>query len=184
MAVGVVEGTRRRSWRLSSAAGPRMTRRWGLTLVAGGVLAIAGCGNDDGAEPTPEVADPTPDPTASPVPSAALSDVIWSTGLSESGEPDSAVTTFWREESVIHAAVEATNLEAGEELTAIWTINGAQIEGTVSTVEIEEAIDVGWVSFALTWEGVGLWPVGTLGITITASNGTTTSSSISIVSTK
>ena len=72
---------------------------------------------------------------------------------------------------------------AGERLTATWSLDGVAIDGINATVTIDEASGQGWVSFSLMWEGEALWPVGVLGVTISAESGATASGEIQIEST-
>ncbi|HYI24104.1 MAG TPA: hypothetical protein VD767_01735 [Thermomicrobiales bacterium] len=146
-------------------------------------VVLAGCGSTKDPEPTP-TPEPTsiPEPTATAVPEAALGDVAWSTAITSSGAPDDELDTFFREEDVIYASVEATNLKAGDSLAATWSINGMPIDGASSTVTIESDTPSGWASFSLTWNGAALWPTGTLEVMIASSTGLTATGSIPIVS--
>lgn len=162
-------------------------RRWAnlpgfLALIIAASLLTA-CGGGDGPEstPAPEATD-VPEPTATLAPDASLGEVTWSTALGDDGAPEGELESFSREAEVIHASVEVANLAGGETLTATWTINGTEIEGMTSTVTIDQATASGWASFSLTWNGAALWPTGTLGVIITASNGMSASGEIQIVS--
>jgi hypothetical protein len=84
---------------------------------------------------------------------------------------------------MIHAIVEVESVPAGEQLTATWSIDGTPVDAIATTATIDTATASGTVSFALAWEGEAFWPVGTLGVTITASSGATTAGEIQIVST-
>lgn len=65
-------------------------------------------------------------------------------------------------------------------MTATWTINDQSLEAFTSTVTIEQEDADGWVEFHLSWQGETYWPAGTLAITILASTGQETRSSIGI----
>lgn len=162
-------------------------RRWASVpgflalIIVASLMAACGDGDGPGSTPTPEQS-ANPEPTATMAPEAALGDVIWSTALGDDGAPDGTLESFSREDQVIHASVEVANLAGGETLTATWTINGTEIEGMESTVSIDQATTSGWATFSLTWNGAALWPTGTLGVRITASNGASASSEIQIVS--
>jgi hypothetical protein len=108
--------------------------------------------------------------------------VAWATGLDANGAPADEIDEFPRDGERIHAAVDVTGLSRGVSFEASWTINGMPVEGIGQTVVIDEPAPAGWVSFSLVWEGEVLWPVGTLGVTITASSGEATSGEIRIVS--
>ncbi len=153
-------------------------------MVALVPLLLAGCGGgEDDATPTPTAeATVAPESTATMVPETGLGDVTWSTGLTGAGAPDGDLDTFSRENEVIHASVEATNLQAGETLTASWSINGTPVEGLDTGVTIDANTTSGWVSFLLTWNGAALWPTGTLEVMITTSTGISATGSIQIVS--
>ena len=163
----------------------RITRRGSLALLAGAGLLLVGCAEDDdpGQTPAPDLpVSPTVEATPTLPPEASLGPVIWSTSLSEEGEPDVVVETLTRDAPVIYASVEGTNLDQGETVTATWTLDGQPIEGIDSAVTIEEDAERGWVTFSLPWEGEAMWPVGQLGVTITASTGATSTGQIQIVS--
>lgn len=150
-----------------------------LALLSG---LLIGCSVGGGSSSSP---DATPQPTVAPTPTpvAQLGSVIWTTGLAPNGEPVEDLDAFSREALAIHAAVPVETVRAGETLTATWALDGVPIDAIDSTVTIDEASDMGWVSFSLAWEGETLWPVGLLEVAITASSGATTTGEIQIEST-
>jgi hypothetical protein len=150
-----------------------------VTLVA--VLVLAGC---SGSEETPTTPPATPIPTIapSPTPPLSLGAVAWATELGSDGAPVASIDAFPRDAPEIFALVNAEGIPAGEVLTAAWTIDEVPIDAVTAAVTIDGATS-GWVSFSLTWTGEALWPVGTLGITITASSGETATGTVRIEST-
>ena len=153
-------------------------------MLAGVGLLFAGCTDDDQRQtPLPDsTLPPTMEATPTLPPQAGLGPVTWSTSVTGQGEPEAVVETLPRDAPVIYAAVEGTNLDQGETVNATWSLDGQPIEGIDDTVTIEEDAERGWVTFSLTWEGEALWPVGQLGVTITASTGAMTTGQIQIVS--
>lgn len=159
-------------------------RRLAILAVLGlfGSLLI-GCSMGDGTS------DPDPAPTSAatvastPAPVVQLGAVVWSTGLAENGEPAADLDALPRDAPVIYAVAPVQSVVAGEKVTANWSLDGVPIDALATTVTLDEATDSGWVSFALTWEGETFWPVGSLEVSLSASSGSTVTSSIQIEST-
>jgi hypothetical protein len=154
-----------------------------VTLLLVAVL-VAGCssgGGDDDPEPTLE---PTVEltPTIEPTPAMSMGDVQWAIELDDTGAPVDSITQVSRSVEVIYAVAELRAVQPGTEYTAVWTINGQAIDGKSETVEVEEGAASGWISFSLTWTGETLWPVGALGVTITADSGESITGTVQIVS--
>ncbi len=117
------------------------------------------------------------------MPVVQLGAVVWSAGLAENGEPTDDLDAFPRDAPVIYAVAPVEFAVAGETVTANWSLDGVPIDALASTVTLDQAAGSGWVSFALTWEGETLWPVGSLEISIAASSGSTVTGAIQIEST-
>jgi hypothetical protein len=147
-------------------------------------LTLTGCSTSgDSSEPTAEpTTSPAATPVATPAPTLAIGEVIWSTSASESAASVESLAQIPRSTEVIFAGATVSNAPAGTELSAVWTIDGLAVEGLSETVTIEDGAASGWVSFSLTWEGETLWPVGQLGVTITADSGESTTGTVMIVS--
>ncbi len=146
------------------------------------MFLVAGCstGGDDvdpTAEPTVE-----PTPTIEPTPAMSMGEVQWATQLDDSGAPVESLTQVSRTVQVIHAVAQLSAVPPGTRYTAEWTINGQTIEGKSETVEVSDGAASGWISFSLTWTGEALWPVGALGVTITADTGESITGTVQIVS--
>lgn len=156
---------------------------WNMAMLATLSVLLIGCSmGGESSSPSP---DATPLPTAqpTPTPAAQLGTVTWTTALAEDGEPVEDLHAFPRDTAVVHAVVQIEAVPAGERLTATWSLDGVAIDGINATVTIDEASGQGWVSFSLTWEGEALWPIGVLGVTISAESGAATSGEIQIEST-
>ncbi len=154
-----------------------------ISLAIAIAVLVAGCsGGGDDADTTPEA---TPMPTAQPTPTPEmqLGEVTWSTAIDETGAPTEELTNFPRDTEVIYAVVNVTSVISGETLTASWSLDDVPIDAIGSTVTIDASTGAGWASFALTWEGEALWPVGTLQVTISGSSGASTTGTIEIAST-
>jgi hypothetical protein len=154
-----------------------------FSLAIAIAVLVAGCsGGGDDADTTPEA---TPMPTAEPTPTPEmrLGPVTWTTAIDESGAPTEELTGFPRDTEVIYAVVNVTSVVSGETLTANWSLDDVPIDAIETTVTIDQSTDAGWASFALTWEGEALWPVGTLQVTISGSSGASTTGTIVIEST-
>ncbi len=159
---------------------------WPLSRVAMvTVLAIllAGCSVGGGSPDSAPDATPVPTLQPTPTPVAQLGAVTWTTALDDTGAPREDLEAIRRDAGAIYAVVPVDSVTAGETVTAQWSIDGVPIDALGSTVTIDEASESGWVSFALTWEGETLWPVGTLGIAISASSGATATGEVQIEST-
>ncbi len=157
---------------------------WGrLASVVLVALLVAGCSSGGGDEPEP-TAEPTvePSPTVEPTPAMSMGDVQWAIELDDAGAPVEPVTQVSRSIQVIYATAELRAVQPGARYTAEWTINGKPIEGKSETVEVTDGAASGWISFSLTWTGEALWPVGALGVTITADSGEFTTGTVQIVS--
>ncbi len=172
---------------MSMVSGPKFGFRTLMPICGIAMLAILpvlliGCSVGGGSSSSP---DATPQPTVAPTPTpvAQLGSVIWTTSLAPNGEPVEDIDAFPRDAVTIHAAVSVDTVQAGETLTATWALDGVAIDAIDSTVTIDEASEMGWVSFSLAWEGETLWPVGVLEVAITAGSGATTTGEIQIEST-
>jgi hypothetical protein len=162
-----------RGWRT------RWTRIASLLVVA---VLIAGCSSgDETPEPT---AEPTVQltPTIEPTPAMSMGEVLWAVALDNTGAPVESLTQVSRTTDVIHAVAELRAVQPGTQYTVEWTINGQAIEGKSETIEVEDGAASGWISFSLTWTGQTLWPVGALGVTITADSGESITGTVQIVS--
>jgi len=171
----------------SMAFGRRVDRRrhspvgW-VALLALVSTLLVGCSIGGSSEGEPEVTvAPTIEPTAEPV--TRFGEVTWATAVEDTGAPAEDLEAFPRDTETIHAVVPVENAPAGETITARWSMDGVTIDAIDATVTIDEATQAGWVTFALTWEGDALWPVGTLGVDITAASGATVRGEIQIEST-
>lgn len=151
-----------------------------MGLCAMLALLLVGCSVGGGSSSSSP--DATPPPTIQPTlrPAVQLGSVTWTTTLAQDGEPIEDLDAFPRDTAVIHAAVPVEAAQAGESLTATWTLDGVDIDGISSTMTIDQASERGWVSFSLTWEGEALWPVGVLQVTIAAESGATTQGAVQI----
>lgn len=145
-------------------------------------LVLVACGSD-GADPaddaTPAATQVAASPTAVPT-EISIGGIVWSESSdATTGEPDGEVEMFTPQSPAIIANVEVTDMPAGTEFTAKWTINDQPIEGSDMHVEAEGDVDHGWVSFRFTRES-GTYPVGQLGVVITSSTGDLREDSIEI----
>jgi hypothetical protein len=158
----------------------RFRAGWSFAVIM--VIVLAGCSTGDGEDAITPDATSSPELEQAPPPIAQLGSVTWATGIDESGAPVDDLEEFSRHSSLIYAVVEVENASAGETLSAAWSLDDVPIEAIASTATIDREVGSGWVSFSLTWEGESLWPVGTLGVAITASSGATTTGAIPITS--
>jgi len=142
-------------------------------------LALVGCAFGD-----ERVEAPSATVVATSIERAApteLGEVVWASDVDPATSgPVGQREAFSRDEDVIYAAVKTGSLAAGTTLTATWTFNGQPVEGIDVAVTADEARGAGWVEFHLEWNGATLWPVGTLGVTITASTGESTKGTVEI----
>lgn len=159
---------------------PRFHARMLLAVIM--VIVLAGCGAGDVEDDITPDATSTPGVEPSPTPGVQLGAVIWTTGIDESGAPVDDLNEFSRHNLVIYAAVEIENAFAGETLAAAWSLDDVPIDAIDSTITIDQDAGAGWISFSLAWEGESLWPIGTLGIEISASSGATTTGAIQVTS--
>ena len=144
-------------------------------------LLLIGCGED---EPNPgqgTVSTPVASPTAA-VAEMTLGDIVWSEMVdAETGAPNAEVSAFTPQSPAIIAIIEATDIPAGTEFTATWTLNDTPIEGGEMHVEADGEIDHAWIAFRFTREDDKSYPVGQLSVVITASTGVLREGSIEIV---
>jgi len=147
------------------------------------LVMLAACGGSGDPEPTAPAATPVPTAAPTEIPPLTLGEVTWALAVADDGSPVDPVNAFPRDGETIYALVSASDIPAGETLTAAWTMDEIAVDGAGASVTIDEAAASGWVSFSLTWNGEALWPVGTLGITISSSSGATTTGTIRIEST-
>lgn len=153
-----------------------------LVMMALLALMLVACGGGSAEpEPTQEPEKPTATPT--PIPALTLGEVVFSQSLDDSGQPENAASDIPRSATTIVASVPVQHVPAGTSFSAVWTMDGTVVPGLESSTTMADGGASGWVSFTLTWDGATLWPVGQLGITITASTGETVVGSVPITST-
>ena len=161
----------------------RQRRKWSVTVaLLLMVMVLTSCGSESA---TPEsTSQPTQVvPTASPAPTLAMGDIVFTETLDESGQPANPVDSLPRSVTTIVAAVPVESVAAGTSFSAEWSIDGTIIPDVSDSVSVTNDIAKGWISFTLTWTGSTLWPVGELGISITANSGETVTSTVPITST-
>lgn len=137
--------------------------------MSGILLVIAACGGGGGEEePVPAA------PTATPVPDPTLElvDITWASELDRStGEPVDEIDAFTTVSPAIIAVVQATDVPAGTELTAGWTIDGLEVPDATMRVTVEQDMAVAWVAFEFIREEGRYFPLGELAVTVTTSTG-------------
>lgn len=154
-------------------------------MVAACLVFLAGCGDDSTG---PDDGTPAPPVTAMQTAEAGqeaeplqLSDVVWTTGVDpETGEPVDDVSTFPIDAPAIIAAVNVEDLPAGVELTATWTIDGADVPDATMRVTSDAAVIEAWVTFRFDRADDQRFPIGDLVVTITASDGQAVSGEVEI----
>lgn len=154
---------------------------WKVGAILACIVLVA-CGSESDDPPTeasPESTQVVASPTAA-APEMSTGQIIWSESSDEdTGEPIDEVQMFTPQSPAIIAHIEVTDMPAGTEFTAKWTINDQPIDGSDMHVEAQGDVDHGWVSFAFTRES-GTYPVGQLGVVITTSSGELREDSIEI----
>lgn len=143
-------------------------------------LVLVACGSDQGDAPssTPVqfIASPTPS-----VPDMTIGTIVWSGSADETtGEPADVVETYTPESPAIIASIEVTDVPAGTEFTATWTLNDQPITAEDMHVTADADLDHGWVSFRFVLKDGQQYPTGQLGVVITTSTGALREGSIRI----
>ena len=145
------------------------------------VLAVIlmGCGgNDPASTPASEPPTATPQPT----PGVQMGPVLFTLEITPDGAAVDPSPTIPRSATSIYAVVDVANVQPGGSFLATWTIDGTAIPELDSKATLEDGASSGQIAFHLTWDGAALWPVGVLGVEITASSGETISGAVEIVS--
>ena len=144
------------------------------------VLVACGGGNADSSPDADEDPTAAASPTA-PAPEMTIGTITWSESADEAtGEPAGPVETFTPQSRAIIATIEVTNVPAGTEFTANWTLNDQPIQVNNMQVRADSDLDHAWVSFQFTREEGEIYPTGQLGVVITASTGELREGSIAI----
>jgi hypothetical protein len=145
------------------------------------LVAATACSGDGAGQTTTAV---TPEPTATAVPPIDLEHIVWAGSVDpETSAPVDRRDAFPRDADVIHAVVRTGPLPAGITLTARWSFNGQPVEGATPMVTATDGREAGWIEFHLEWTGGGLWPVGTLGVNVSATTGEAISGTVEIAGT-
>ncbi|HWV36216.1 MAG TPA: hypothetical protein VNZ55_11335 [Thermomicrobiales bacterium] len=156
-------------------------------LIAATVLLLVGCGSGKAPDPTPTpplavIATPSPAAISTPATPAALTDVVFATGIdATTGGPSQQVQEMPETTKTIYAFVQSGPLPAGTTVAAEWTIDGTPIPGVSQSVQVNHAREAGWIEFHLVWTAEGTWPRGVLGITISVDGKPFSSGSVRIV---
>jgi hypothetical protein len=149
-------------------------------MAIAGLILLAGCGGGGGggdAAPTPEAAEPT-----APAAPIVLGEVVWATEVDpDSQEPLDIEERYPNNAPAIIAAVPVRSVPAGAVITATWTIDGTEVPEVTSSVTADAPVNEGWVSFRFTRDPDRLFPLGILGVTVTAADGASTTSEVEIV---
>lgn len=160
-------------------------RRWlkltaHMIVMTGILLLVTGCGSaDDVSEPPGIPVDDEPTPTSEPA--FGLLDIAWTSGIDEdTGEPVDEVEVFTTVSPGIVAAVEATNVPAGTELTAEWTIDGIEVPEATMNVTVEQDMSTAWIAFEFVRDEGRYFPLGELEVVVTASSGQSINGSVAI----
>ncbi|HYJ13292.1 MAG TPA: hypothetical protein VEW66_06855 [Thermomicrobiales bacterium] len=144
-------------------------------------LVLMGCGSADNPDSVPTVGPATATPQ--PTPSLQMGQVLFAESIGPDGAAVDPAPQIPRSTTSIYAVVEVANVQPGSSFSAAWTMDGTAIPELDSQTSLEAGASKGQIAFHLNWDGAALWPVGTLGVTITADSGETVSGEVLIVST-
>lgn len=126
--------------------------------------------------PADAPAPPTPQPET-----VEFSDVVWTTGIDDNGDPGDAVDVYPADAPAIIAAVEVSQMPAESMIAATWQIDGDDVPGAGMSVTAERDLERGWVTFQFVRDGDQIFPLGQLKVTIEASDGTVVTGEVDIV---
>lgn len=151
--------------------------RWLRILVGIAICAtLAACGGGESSPDATPTAESTPMVASTPTVASApmeIGQIIWAEETDPiSGAPVAEVSGFTTESPAIVALIEVTNLPANTQFAATWTLNDSVISDSPMTVIAQGDMTHAWISFRFTRDGDRRYPVGQIGITITASDGT------------
>lgn len=163
----------------------RLIRRTWIVVACALLLVACGSENapDPAGEPTssPVSGEAQATPPATPDTAMEVGPIVWAQELdAETGEPTDVVTRFTTQSPAIIAVIEVSNMPAGTEFTATWTINGLPIDGTDMDISISEELDHAWIVFRFTRDEAQRYPIGQLNVTITNSHGDLREGSVEI----
>ncbi len=155
----------------------RWVWRTGMVLMC---LVLVACGSSEDGGTSGDVSEPAASPTAA-APEMTVGNIVWSGSADEdTGEPADVVDVFTPQSPEIIASIEVTDVPAGTEFTATWTLNDQPISTEAMQVTAESEVDHGWVSFRFVLKDGEQYPTGQLGVVITTSTGTMREGSIEI----
>lgn len=144
-----------------------------------GVLVVASaCGND--ASDTGKAGNPGQQAPGLPAP-MRIGKLTWTSAVDETtGEPVDEVAAYTTTAPAIVAVVEASNVPAGTEFTASWTIDGQDVPEAGMRTTVEEDMTTAFVAFRFVRAEDRYFPLGELSVTVTASSGETISDAVEI----
>lgn len=157
---------------------------WQLTTIGLVCMVLVACGGSepDSTHSSDSVSTPVSTPVTPEVLPLKIGQVQWTTGTDpDTGAPLAIVDAFTTESPAIIAVVQVENLATGTDFTATWTLNDVPIAGTDMRVTAEDDMSSAWIAFSFTRDANRRYPVGQLGVTITASDGAMRESSVRIV---
>lgn len=156
-----------------------MRQRWYWLCALLGVLLVAtSCG---GGDATPDVQDDGDTGQAAFAEPMEIVGLTWTSGVSEeTGEPVDSVESFTTISPAVIAVVEVTNVPAGTDFTASWTIDGIEVPEATMNVTVEEDMSVAYVAFEFIREEGRYFPLGELEAVVTASSGESIDATVDI----
>lgn len=157
-----------------------MRQRWYLLSALLGVLFLAAaCG---GGDASPTVQD---DAAAATEPGLdgqmAIAGLTWTSAVSgDTGEPVDSVESFTTISPSVIAVVEATDVPAGTEFTASWSIDGIDVPEATMNVTVEQDMTEAWIAFEFIRDEGRYFPLGELQVVVTASTGDSVDATVDI----
>jgi hypothetical protein len=150
-----------------------------LSALLGVLLLATACSGDD-ASPTVQddgatILEPGLD---APM---AIAGLTWTSAVSDdTGEPVDSVESFTTISPSVIAVVEATDVPAGTQFTATWSIDGIDVPEATMDVTVEQDMTEAWIAFEFIRDEGRYFPLGELEVVVTASTGESIDATVDI----
>ena len=147
--------------------------------MLGVLLLAAACGGEDAA-PTARDDSATGNEPGLEAP-MEITGLTWTSAVSsDTGEPLDHVEAFTTISPSVIAVVKATDVPAGTEFTATWSIDGIDVPEATMNATVGDDMTEAWIAFEFVRDEGRYFPLGELQVVVSASTGDSVDATVDI----